>query len=113
METWLVLICVSEQEHGVAISQLPKLQGAISLSGLSKNVEKLTKNNLIEGSPNPVDKRYVEIRITSKGKKLLNNVELSLKKIEAGRDSKISPEIQEGMIKIVKIARTMNNLHWN
>jgi DNA-binding MarR family transcriptional regulator len=102
METWLILECLSRENNGVSLSELAELQRANNISCLSKYVDKLSENGLVERHTLPHDQRFVEIKISPAGRELLEEIDKALHPVAERIDKIIPKTAQSNLIEITR-----------
>ncbi|MEM7071807.1 MAG: MarR family transcriptional regulator [Pseudomonadota bacterium] len=77
VENWLILIALCDYQKGITLSDLGHLLG-MQLSGLSKNIDRLSKRALLYRQQDIKDRRKVLLFISDFGRETLEDIEKSL-----------------------------------
>ncbi len=101
LETWMILVTLSEEKEGITLSELTKIQGG-HMSGLSKHVDTLSQRALLYRHQDTIDRRTVKISISANGKELLKKMNISLKGIKKDFDKKFPKQTRKNLKNITR-----------
>lgn len=82
VEEWLILASLERAKNGLSMTELSAEQG-MQMSGVSKNVDKLSSRALVYRQKDPQDNRRVMIHLSDFGNELLEDVAAGLKSHQA------------------------------
>ena len=86
---------------GTSMSQLSKRLG-LDTSTLTRNIQKLESQNLISKTKNLKDGRVYIVKITKKGTKIINKIDIRLNKINQSLLKNINVQSQESLTDLLE-----------
>ena len=96
-----MFLCLKNCKHFNSYSVADKMQ--LSLSRISRIIDKMVSKEYLKRTTNKIDRRAIDIKITAKGKKTLENIivyrnnteDLLLQKLSATESQEIKSNLQK------------------
>lgn len=85
-----MFLCLRNCKHFNSYSVAEKMQ--LSLSRVSRIIDKMVNKDLLSRTTNKLDRRAIDIKMTSKGKDIMNKIVQYREELDANLISKLSGE---------------------